>query len=229
MGHSDESVTREVRNRLEDLFGESDDTTPPTNVSDMPDEDLLTDLKSIILSIDWEITDEVMGRFIDETKGLKDNFKNDRVLVLFLQILSSLGKYIRSNKGKTHPSAFKILNSAFRCLEKILLTKSITETEKKKLLLVEVNRFKELKELVGARRETIVKKDLQDLPEAADSKPVSQRIVVDDKRIRADEQTVTDNAAAQYPDILLAIEEIKEFIRSEIELLRKEIIELKQM
>ena len=118
------------------------------------DQSPLKDLKTIVLSIDWEISDEDMTRFIEQVETLKLVYEEDRVILLFLQILGSLGKYIKANKGNSHPNAIKVLNSVYTSLEKVLLQKDMTAAEKEKILLMEVQRFKELEEQVALKRAT---------------------------------------------------------------------------
>ena len=57
-----------------------------------------------------------------------------------IKLLSSVGKYIKVNKGKAHPDAIKVLNSVFTSLEKVLLSKDIAEGEREKILLIKEKR-----------------------------------------------------------------------------------------
>jgi HAMP domain-containing protein len=154
----DASIVDEVEKRLDDLFGDSDDASDfegdggdiegPLELEEGGDvEDTpLKELKSIVLSIDWEITDEIMTNFLDQVDGLKEAYKDDKVVLMFLQLLGSVGKYIKAKKESAHPDVVKLLNTAYAGLEKVLLTEDITETERKKLLIAEVNEFKKLRE-----------------------------------------------------------------------------------
>jgi hypothetical protein len=105
------------------------------------------------MSIEWEITDEVMERFLAQIDAVKTRFEADRILVMFLQLLGSLGLYIKTNKGKAHPNAFKLLNSVYANFEKAASAGSISPSEKKKLLYLELNKYKELKGQIEALRE----------------------------------------------------------------------------
>ena len=155
---TDASIVEEVEKRLDDLFGDgdessdfeedSDDIEGPLalerdggDVEDSP----LKELKPIVLSIDWEITDEIMIKFLGQVDVLKEAYKDDKIILMFLQLLGSVGKYIKAKKASADPDVVKLLNSAYAGLEKVLLTEGITETERKKLLIAEVNKFKKLK------------------------------------------------------------------------------------
>jgi hypothetical protein len=114
----------------------------------------LAELKNLVLSIDWEITDEVLSGFLSQIDGLKNGYKNDKIILMFLQLLGSLGEYIKTNRGKAHPKTFKILNSAFSRLEDVVQKEDMAESEKKKLLKAESeNRWHRKKppKLVGGK------------------------------------------------------------------------------
>lgn len=146
MNRQDEGVTVEVEKRLNDLFGEEGDGQSAflengSLVKDSP----LMELKGIVLSIDWEITDEIMESFLDEINRLKEFYVDEKVPVLFLQLLGSVGKYIRNNKARAHPDSIKVLNSVYNSFERVLLDDSMSEADKRNSLYNEVNHFKKLK------------------------------------------------------------------------------------
>ena len=118
-----DSVSSAVQARLDELFEETN--TPATikepegNSTHYP----LGELKSLVLSIDWEITEEVLSDCLIHTDSLGILYKNDKVILKFLQILKALGKYIKARQSQAHPTAFKLLDSVFCGLEKIVITK----------------------------------------------------------------------------------------------------------
>jgi hypothetical protein len=63
-----------------------------------------------------------------------------------------LGLYVKTNKGKAHPISFKLLNSVYNSFETAVSPGKISPSEKKKLLYVELNKYKELKEQIDATR-----------------------------------------------------------------------------
>lgn len=144
-------VDSDLENRLDTLFDDDDQAEKPL-VSHGPSEDPLDELKSLVMSIEWEITDDVMARFISQIDLLKIRFEEDRILVMFLQLLGSLGLYVKTNKGKAHPISFKLLNSVYNSFETAVSPGKISPSEKKKLLYVELNKYKELKEQIEAKR-----------------------------------------------------------------------------
>ena len=153
-----DSLNIQVENRLEDLFGESETNSPVAAEGGDLEYYPFRILKSIVLSMDWEINDEVLNKFIEQIDGLKDTYKEDKILLLFLQILRSLGIYIKAKKGGAHPSAFKIISSVFTRLEKVVLSKNLSEDSKKKMLFAELSKFKELRGQIALSNTDGVKK-----------------------------------------------------------------------
>jgi pilus assembly protein FimV len=106
-------------------------------------------LKTLVLSIDWEITDEVLLQFNDELLDLKDVWVADKVRMVYLQALQKIGKYIQRQKADSHPNAIKLLLSMYYNLERIVLSEELSADEKKKILIEDVRRFERLKKQIG--------------------------------------------------------------------------------
>ena len=102
-------------------------------------------LKSLVLSIDWEITDEVLLQFNEELLDLKDVWAGDQIRQVYLQALEKISKYIYREKADANPNSIKLLLSLYYNLEKIVSSDEITEEEKKQLLLEDVRNFEKLK------------------------------------------------------------------------------------
>jgi len=147
----DDVLIDEIDGRLDDLFGEEKTPQKTDGKSGDIKEYPLKELKAIILSIDWEITDDVMNRLAEQVVGLKKRYKDDKIVFILLQLLSSIGEYIKVNRGKSHPDSFKFLNSLFKKMDKVVRTKGLTESEKKKILSVEVNKYKVLQDKLSSQ------------------------------------------------------------------------------
>lgn len=198
----DDVLVDEIDGRLDDLF--DDDETPQKadgKSSDMK-EYPLKELKAIILSIDWEITEDVMNRLADQVAGLRKRYKDDRIVFMLLQLLGSIGEYIRTNRGKSHPDSFKFLNSLFKKLDKVVRTKGLTESEKKKILSVEVNKYKTLKDKLSPRK-----------PVAEKGKQIKPAV-----KVKAEKTDVLPIEA--FAD---AMDQIRQLIQSEFKALREEL------
>ncbi len=221
---SGRNVDNELANRLDSLFDEdeADSASPSGETADPLDE-----LKSLVMSIEWEITDDLMGRFIAQVESLRKRYEEDRILVMFLQLLGSLGLYVKSNKAAAHPTAFRLLNSVYASFANAALPGKISSSEKKKLLYVELNKSKELKEQIGlskdATKELPMGKDRP--PESAGPKgsdsapPPSGQARPSQPPSPASPSFVTSQ---QFED---AIASIKQFIQNEFKTLRETLVQ----
>ena len=208
-----DSFAEEVEDRLENLFGEDE---PEEELSVEPEsaetaDSPLRELKAIVLSIDWEITDEVMIRFVEQIADLQDVFKDDKVVLIFLQLLGSIGEYIRVNLGKSHPDAFKILSSLYNNLDTVVHTGGMADTERRKILSTELTKYKKLKDrLVPAAdpAETVkAAEEPETVPEATDEIVLSQE---------------------PKTEFITALDEFKQLVQTELQALRQEIQQLKK-
>lgn len=190
----------------------------------------LAELKSIVLSIDWEITDEVLSAFLSQIASLKRAYKNEKIILMFLQLLGSLGEYIKTNRGNAHPKTFKVLNSVFSRLENIVSTKGMAESEKIKMLRIEMDKYKQLRNKVSKKKAAEIRKGkarplLKDEPDESTRK--RQPPVIDPDRaatLAAEKKQVHDlTAAIPQATLAEAIEDLKQFIHSELSVLRQEL------
>ncbi len=113
------------------------------------DDSPLARLKSIILSIDWEITDDILRQFNEELLDLKDIWAGNKVNLIYVQALEKLSRYIYKEKADAHPNTIKLLLTFYANLEKIVSSTFLSEVEKKNLLMEDVQRFEKLKKQIG--------------------------------------------------------------------------------
>jgi len=168
-----EALNLELDNRLDDLFGETDILLPDVEPDNQKEEYPLAELKNSILSIDWEITDEVLDKLVQQIQDLLTKYEDDKIVKTFLQILNSLGNYIRIHRGKAPPKTFRILNSVFSSLDKVVLSKDMTESAKKKLLRTEMKSYKELRSLTAKSSKSAAKEKVKS--EAATATDVGKK------------------------------------------------------
>jgi hypothetical protein len=255
-----DTMNSELEDRLDDLFGENDMQLPDASDEKRKEYYPLAELKNLILSIDWEITDEVLDNLIQQLKDLQSTYEYDKIVSMFLQILHSLGNYIRVHRAKAHPKTFKILNSVFSSLDKVVLTKDMTEPAKKKILRAEMNRYKELQTQIAKSKAAAAKRQAQpvatqeseirykkeDAPDTVLDEPSVVPDLKDPEKgpgifpaelseppaVAAEKDlpvtrpdSETDPAMAALAD---AVEEIKQYIHTEIKALREEIQSLRE-
>ena len=163
-----DTMNTELENRLDDLFGENDHPTSEASFKELRAHYPLVELKNLILSIDWEITDEVLDSTLQQLKDLLLTYKHDKIVTTFLQILNSLTNYIKTYRAKAHPKTFKILNSVFASLDKVVLSRDMTELSKKRILRAEMNRYKELRAAIAKSKAAAVKRTVKPQPVTAE-------------------------------------------------------------
>ena len=229
--NDEDSLSSELESRLDDLFGEDDKFTEGPVADELPDDYPLAELKNLVLSIDWEITDEVLINFLSQIKELKTTYKDDKIILTFLQILGSLGEYIKTNRGKAHPKTFKILNSVFSRFDDVILSKDMQESEKKRILRTEMAKYKELRTRISrekadksrkkaAKPAKKIKSKIKKQPLSAEARPAPTT----EKLVSVPKEELTGpgvSGVAYSEEIAKAVEEIKEFIHGEFESFRK--------
>ncbi len=118
----------------DDLFELSTDNESP-----------ISRLKSLVLSIDWEITDDVLRQFNEELVDLKSIWAGEAINLVYVQALEKISKYIYQKKADAHPSAIKLLLTFYYNLEKIVSSVDLSEGQKRDILLEDVKRFENFK------------------------------------------------------------------------------------
>jgi len=198
-----EALNLELDSRLDDLFGETDILLPDVEQEDSKEEYPLAELKNSILSIDWEITEEVLDKLVQQIQDLLTTYEDDKIVKTFLQILNSLGNYIRIHRGKAPPKTFKILNSVFSSLDKVVLSEDMTESAKKKLLRTEMKNYKKLRNLTAKSPKAAAKEKVNS-EETAESDVEEKEPIIrleetskdhDDKQKKAAPETNQDEPA----------------------------------
>jgi hypothetical protein len=254
----DNNLDAEIAKRLDDLFGEADSvsdddfpneaddsaftekelqkkqpaaaeaeilglkevTVDKAETEDVPDDYPLAELKNLVLSIDWEITDETLTSLLSEIDSLKKTYKQEKIVSMFLQLLASLGQYIKTNRGNAHPQTFKILNSVFSRLEEIILTENMTAANKKNLLRAEMQKYKQLRNKVSQKKAAIAGRKV--VPAAAKAEKTAT-LTIDQKVERRDKVN-----APSAESLAEAVRELKQFIHSELNVLKQELKKLQK-
>lgn len=170
-------ITEEVDGRLEDFFSDdwsdspsteqevdlavSEEPAPPpppparpsapasAPVADAADNLGLKDLKVLVLSLDWEITDSIMENMESEAVSLKKRLASDPVLVTYLSLLELLGRYVRVKKASAHPEAVNLIRDIYDSLESVMGDPQMAASEKKRAVLGMVERFNRIKKQIS--------------------------------------------------------------------------------
>ena len=116
----------------------------------------ITRLKELVLSIDWEITDDILRQFNIELLDLRDIWANDKINLVYVQVLEKISRYIYKEKANSNPNAIKLLLRFYSNLEKIVSTAGMPEDEKKSILLEDVEIFEKFKRQISRNPVSIV-------------------------------------------------------------------------
>ncbi len=235
----DNTTNAELDTRLDTFFEKGKRTNSDTGGSGIDPKDLenspIKDLKSVILSLEWEITDQVMQKLGEEIRKLEKQSKKDKIAVAFLQLLGSLGKYIRKKRAEAHPDSIRLLHSVYEQLELVMLSRNLSDAEKKKMLVAQVNNYKTLKEDILVAKEApaepaeIPKPPAKKTPRPREEMETAPKAAAteggdSETRLPVDADALaTGDVSAVGREILSAMEEMRKTIQSEFSELRAEL------
>ena len=212
-------ISSAVQERLDDLF-EEDDTSASVRETDG---DLthypLAELKSLVMSIDWEITEEVLSDFLIQIDNLGILYKDDQIIMKFFKMLKALGKYIKARQSDAHPNAFKLLESVFSRLEKMVNAQDMPDLDRQKLLTAELVKYKELQESISDSKR-IKEKEAQNKSSIIQNQKLSKNNWNINSAGNLDQEMLSISSK-QLTD---AIDEIKKFVGSEINSLKEMLV-----
>jgi hypothetical protein len=215
-----DNLNTELENRLDDPIDENNTPLPDNEDRDVSEYYPLSELKNLILSLDWEITDEVLEKLLQQIKDLNMTYEHDKIVLPFLQILNALGVYIKKNRAEAHPKTFKTLNLVFSSLDKVVLSKDMVEADKEKILSAEKNRYNKLRIQV-AQSKAEQKKHKIKRQEPGIAAPES---FLPTSNTAKEEFPNAEQRKEPFAEALTkAVEEIKQYIQAEIEALKAEI------
>ncbi len=120
----------------------------------------LANLKSIIMSLEWEVTDDHLNDLIQEIKRLQRAYiKNDQLQKLF-RLLFHLGRYIRVHKSDTHPYIFKLLFRVYNSSAKIA-SGNYSNHENAKIVNDEIKHYLSLRAYLKRENKNISRSSLK--------------------------------------------------------------------
>ncbi|WP_417911911.1 hypothetical protein [Candidatus Electronema sp. TJ] len=126
-----------------DLFEFADDEDSP-----------LLRLKSIVLSLDWDITEDILGELNEELASLRAMWKDDKVAQIYLQGMENVGKYLREEGAYAHPNAIKLLLTLYHNYEKIISSTNISGETITTMLKADIRKFKVLQYQISSLKNT---------------------------------------------------------------------------
>ncbi|MRR15027.1 MAG: hypothetical protein EG826_01080 [Deltaproteobacteria bacterium] len=115
-----------------------DVSSPSSSVLHSP----LKDMKSIILSIEWEINDTILEQLEDEINKLYLMYTGDRVIQGFLRILRFLGRYVRVRGVHSTQDSINLLLYIYDHLESVMVSEGMTEAKKHAIISDSIKRYR---------------------------------------------------------------------------------------
>lgn len=224
MSSQEDNLTKELDSKLEMLFDEdslsSEDSATSTDFgsnsskSDKPleaktqtstevyklkgKEFPLDNLNAVLLSLDWEINDELIESYVLEITRLQQEYQDQKYCVYFFKILENLAMYIKKNLGGAHPESVSMMQSIHQSLESIFLNFDIDDAQKKKIFLKEYNKYCDFKDKIKVRKNNR-------------------------KNLVKDEVLEKEKFAEEF--ILRISQSLREIVREELKVLKQEILE----
>ena len=142
-------LMNDIENSLDDFFGEQDEEAPTAAPGTAKS---LEKLKSAVLSIDWEITDECLADLINETEAILPTYQNVQTTHALLRMLRALVRYVQKRKAQAHQDAIKRVMSVFASIESLISNEDLDEVSRKRIVAKEILAFKKLKEQVEVQK-----------------------------------------------------------------------------
>ena len=215
----------------EEIFDLTEAASEQPDGEGVSDDYPLAELKNLVSTIDWEITEEVLDSFLSQIDSLKATYKGQKIILTFLQLLGYIGVYIKTNLGNSHPKTFKILNSVFSRLEVVVGSANMAESVKKKLLLAEIDKYKQLRSQVSKKKpaKTIPKeaiaapKEIESLIKAPLKKEAARSGSKASEGAAGKGPATGSGAPQSLANLAEAVEELKQFIHSELNALKQEL------
>jgi len=111
----------------------------------------IQELKAAILAIEWEITDEALDTLLGSLQPLREKWAGQKAYLVCLQIIGTLGGYVKSAREKAHPDATQLLHSVFDTLDLIVTDDTLSADEKTEKVRAEVGKYNKLKKEIAKK------------------------------------------------------------------------------
>ena len=233
----------ELDARLDQIFGinqQQEEIETDANPS------VLKNLDSVVLTLDWEISDESIANFLSEVENLRESFAADKVTTGLLKLLSSLGKYVQKRKVDSHPKAINLIQTVYGDLKQVVDKSSeLSVKEKRRLLVKDVEYYNKLKSEIKEKKSSTARQAEQEAEIKASldsgSTEKTQESVAEPKvppqetniEERVESSLRTGSSESHHvlekqgeisnQDLLKAVEDLKDLIREEFQVLRSEL------
>ena len=169
--------------------------------------------------MEWEITDELIMKYLEQLNHLKKILINDKYLLILIKLQCVLGNFIKAYKGDAHPFAFTMLRTNFISMDKIVSAKNMTGKDKQKIIGKEIKRYNKLRILIKANKSDSIRRN--QIKRSLISKATESEM---NKSMDQEKYRIYHKELSMYrlitKEILL---ELKNFIRAELKKLKNEL------
>jgi hypothetical protein len=133
------TIVSELDERLDTLFGE-----------DVGDVDALTGsplegLKSLVMTIDWEISESTLGALTEELNSLRSRYSDDKPVSILLKMMTSLAGYVQKRKGSSHPDSIQLFHVVAKDLARIVEDPDLDPKTRNAIVKKDIDLFQDLK------------------------------------------------------------------------------------
>ncbi|WP_028323584.1 hypothetical protein [Desulfatirhabdium butyrativorans] len=105
-------------------------------------------LKALVLSIDWEISEDTVSGFLLELGRLQKTHADDPVNRKWFELLVGIGNYILKRKADIHPEAIRLLHAVFQDMEASFYPDRTPAAQRKERLLSRISEYNRLRDMV---------------------------------------------------------------------------------
>jgi hypothetical protein len=211
-------LTMGVEKRLDEIF--ADDLQSRNSQEDklkFVKPPSLVGLRNIIMTLEWEVTDDHLKDLMQELSKLQRTYIKDHLLQKLLGLLFYLARYIRVYQSDTHPYIFKMLVRTYNGLAKIASGK-YPNHQKTKIVNDEIKRYLSLKSYLERKNKNIYRRTVNKI-NALEKDPLSPI----DSFSKQRPYPSKDTGKIQYSTLNNNFVELKKFIYLEIKKLRRDL------
>ncbi|THB76383.1 MAG: hypothetical protein D3926_17835 [Desulfobacteraceae bacterium] len=169
-----------------------------------PYQPLLEELKSAILSLEWEINPDTTHAFSLKVNRLKMKWQSNKLYDSFLNILHALGQYTHKKKASADEEAVVLIRTVYDHLETIVTKPGLTFEQKKSLLLDDIQRYRTFKAKIQPKK-----------TRPAAEKPIAEADIPELKPALSQFSSQTDSASMEVDELVSLSDE--QLVAQEIE------------
>lgn len=211
------SIISEVGERLDDIFGEDEGENAPieSTPSETSDESQLDELRGLLFTTEGELSHENINAVDNEVKQLEEYYRDDTQILALLKIMSLVTRYMKLKKADIHPETDVLLNSVFRCLEKVIENNALSTYEKRALIEEEIHKFNNFKSKIISVSGPSGKESTQ---------PIEEHTAEESEPMTSSEQSLETVSPGKF---FTALDDLRSFLMQELTALKGRVEELK--